>query len=235
MPSVLPIALKLTEGQAHDGRSASDMLGSLFERATSCWSTAPTITTLGAKLSPNAAAWANIKPDAATAQRSSLQRIPLSLPQPRRAVLRQAQTLQGGCNPLQTISAENYLGIPHPGACFRVARCLNESQPNVAEFTVSELSSALKRTVEDAYGYVRVRGEVSGYKGPHASGHVLFRAQGRERQDRRGDLEGRVRPHADQARGRPGGHRHRQAHHLSQPLELPDRRRDAGARRASAR
>src|SRR5438093_1987932 len=51
---------------------------------------------------------------------------------------------------------------------------MNDSQPNVAEFTVSELSAALKRTVEDAYGYVRVRGEVSGYKGPHSSGHVYF-------------------------------------------------------------
>ena len=51
---------------------------------------------------------------------------------------------------------------------------MNESQPNVAEFTVSELSTALKRTVEDAYGYVRVRGEVSGYRGPHSSGHVYF-------------------------------------------------------------
>jgi exodeoxyribonuclease VII large subunit len=50
-----------------------------------------------------------------------------------------------------------------------------ESQANVAEFTVSELSAALRRTVEDAYGYVRVRGEVSGYKGPSPSGHVYFR------------------------------------------------------------
>jgi len=49
-----------------------------------------------------------------------------------------------------------------------------ESQANVAEFTVSELSAALKRTVEDTYGYVRVRGEISGYKGPHGSGHVYF-------------------------------------------------------------
>ena len=48
------------------------------------------------------------------------------------------------------------------------------SQPNVAEFTVSELSSALKRTVEDSYGYVRVRGEISGYRGPHSSGHCYF-------------------------------------------------------------
>jgi len=51
---------------------------------------------------------------------------------------------------------------------------MNETQANVAEFTVSELSAALKRTVEDAYGYVRVRGEVSGYKGPHGSGHCYF-------------------------------------------------------------
>jgi exodeoxyribonuclease VII large subunit len=48
------------------------------------------------------------------------------------------------------------------------------AQINVIEFTVSELSAALKRTVEDAYGYVRVRGEISGYKGPHTSGHVYF-------------------------------------------------------------
>ena len=49
-----------------------------------------------------------------------------------------------------------------------------ESQDNVAEYTVSELSGALKRTVEDAYGYVRVRGEISGYRGPHSSGHCYF-------------------------------------------------------------
>ena len=36
---------------------------------------------------------------------------------------------------------------------------------NVVELTVSELSAALKRTVEDAFGYVRVRGEISGFKG----------------------------------------------------------------------
>jgi len=45
---------------------------------------------------------------------------------------------------------------------------------NVVEWSVTELSAALKRTVEDAYGYVRVRGEVSGFKGPHSSGHVYF-------------------------------------------------------------
>src|SRR5262247_1275535 len=45
---------------------------------------------------------------------------------------------------------------------------------NVPEWTVSELSAALKKTVEDAFGYVRVRGEISGYRGPQASGHCYF-------------------------------------------------------------
>ena len=50
----------------------------------------------------------------------------------------------------------------------------NDSRSNAAEFTVSEISQALKRTVEDAFGYVRVRGEISGYRGPHSSGHAYF-------------------------------------------------------------
>jgi exodeoxyribonuclease VII large subunit len=45
---------------------------------------------------------------------------------------------------------------------------------NAPEYTVSELSSALKRTVEDAYGHVRVRGEISGFRGAHSSGHCYF-------------------------------------------------------------
>jgi exodeoxyribonuclease VII large subunit len=45
---------------------------------------------------------------------------------------------------------------------------------NIAELTVSELSAALKRTIEDAYGYVRVRGEISGFRGQHSSGHCYF-------------------------------------------------------------
>jgi len=44
---------------------------------------------------------------------------------------------------------------------------------NVHEFTVSEISGALKRTVEDQFGYVRVRAELSGVKRA-ASGHVYF-------------------------------------------------------------
>ena len=59
--SGLPIALKLTEGQAHDGRSADDMLGSvvagnilLADRAYDCDALRQTLTARGA--------WANVKP-----------------------------------------------------------------------------------------------------------------------------------------------------------------------------
>ena len=45
---------------------------------------------------------------------------------------------------------------------------------NAPEITVSELSSALKRTVEERFGYVRLRGEISNYRGPHSSGHAYF-------------------------------------------------------------
>ncbi len=44
---------------------------------------------------------------------------------------------------------------------------------NAPPYTVSELSGALKRTVEDAFGNVRVRGEISGFK-RHASGHCYL-------------------------------------------------------------
>ncbi|MDX2156575.1 MAG: exodeoxyribonuclease VII large subunit [Hyphomicrobiaceae bacterium] len=45
---------------------------------------------------------------------------------------------------------------------------------NVAEYTVSDLSAAIKRSLEDNFGFVRLRGEISGYRGPHASGHCYF-------------------------------------------------------------
>jgi exodeoxyribonuclease VII large subunit len=49
-----------------------------------------------------------------------------------------------------------------------------DSPTNAHEYSVSEISIALKRTVEDAFGNVRVRGEISGYRGPHSSGHAYF-------------------------------------------------------------
>jgi exodeoxyribonuclease VII large subunit len=45
---------------------------------------------------------------------------------------------------------------------------------NAPEWSVSELAGALKKTLEEAYGHVRLRGEVSGYRGPHGSGHAYF-------------------------------------------------------------
>ncbi len=41
---------------------------------------------------------------------------------------------------------------------------------NTPEYSVSEIAGALKRTVENAFGQVRVRGELTGFK-RHASGH----------------------------------------------------------------
>ena len=48
-----------------------------------------------------------------------------------------------------------------------------KSGDNSPALSVSELSGALKRTVETAFGHVRVRGEISGWK-RHASGHCYF-------------------------------------------------------------
>jgi exodeoxyribonuclease VII large subunit len=45
---------------------------------------------------------------------------------------------------------------------------------NAPEWSVSDLAGALKRTLEDAFGFVRVRGEISNYRGPHSSGHAYF-------------------------------------------------------------
>jgi exodeoxyribonuclease VII large subunit len=50
---------------------------------------------------------------------------------------------------------------------------MTEPRLNLPELTVSELSAALKRTIEDAYGYVRVRGEL-GKVSYHGNGHVYF-------------------------------------------------------------
>src|SRR5579863_6204946 len=45
---------------------------------------------------------------------------------------------------------------------------------NTPEFTVGELAAALKRTIEEGFGAVRLRGEISNYRGPHSSGHAYF-------------------------------------------------------------
>ena len=50
----------------------------------------------------------------------------------------------------------------------------DDSPSNLAEFTVSELSGSIKRTIETAFDHIRLRGEISGYRGPHSSGHAYF-------------------------------------------------------------
>lgn len=55
-----------------------------------------------------------------------------------------------------------------------MSEAASKSRTNATEYTVSEISGALKRTVEDVFGNVRVRGEISGYRGPHSSGHAYF-------------------------------------------------------------
>ncbi len=50
----------------------------------------------------------------------------------------------------------------------------DDSPSNLYEYSVSEISGSIKRTVENAFEHVRLRGEISGYRGPHSSGHAYF-------------------------------------------------------------
>ncbi|MFG5119238.1 exodeoxyribonuclease VII large subunit [Methylorubrum sp. POS3] len=59
---------------------------------------------------------------------------------------------------------------PPPGEAAPAA-LLNANAP---EWSVGDLAAALKRTLEDSFGHVRLRGEISGYRGPHGSGHAYF-------------------------------------------------------------
>ena len=47
------------------------------------------------------------------------------------------------------------------------------ARTNFPEYTVSELSLALKRSIEEGFSHVRVRGEISGFK-RHSSGHCYL-------------------------------------------------------------
>ena len=49
-----------------------------------------------------------------------------------------------------------------------------QTATKLVEYTVSELAFALRRTVEDNFGLVKLRGEISGFKGRHGSGHCYF-------------------------------------------------------------
>ncbi|WP_127144786.1 exodeoxyribonuclease VII large subunit [Pelagibacterium montanilacus] len=51
---------------------------------------------------------------------------------------------------------------------------MSQTPTNALEYTVSEVAQEVKRTVEDRFGHVRIRGEISGYRGQHGSGHAYF-------------------------------------------------------------
>ena len=53
---------------------------------------------------------------------------------------------------------------------------MDDSRPppdNVPEYTVSEISGAVKKTLEGAFARVRVRGEITELK-RYPSGHIYF-------------------------------------------------------------
>src|SRR6201996_7780029 len=51
---------------------------------------------------------------------------------------------------------------------------MDEPAPsNIPEFSVSEISGAVKRTLEGAFGRIRVRGEITELK-RYPSGHIYF-------------------------------------------------------------
>ena len=96
---------------------------------------------------------------------------------------------------------------------------------NVPEISVSELSGALKRTIEDRFGFVRVRGEISNYRGPHSSGHAYFCLKDQNARIDAVIWKGVFQRIEGQAAGRPRSHRDRQDHDLSRQIDLSDHRR----------
>src|SRR5215212_1172220 len=57
---------------------------------------------------------------------------------------------------------------------------LDAAPSNAPEWTVSDLAGALKRTLEESFGYVRLKGEISGFRGQHSSGHAYFSLKDRD-------------------------------------------------------
>ena len=112
-----------------------------------------------------------------------------------------------------------------------IPRAMSEAATisNLPEFSVSELSGALKRTVEENFAFVRVRGEISGLKF-HSSGHIYFDLKDDKAvpQCRRSGSTGAARLKLQARSGAwkwsaPGG-----CYHLSRLLALPDHRRADG-------
>lgn len=105
---------------------------------------------------------------------------------------------------------------------------------NAHEFTVSELSGAVKRSIEDQFGRVRVRGEVGRVSRPSSRASV-FRSEGRPLGSGGGDLERAGRAAGPAPRRGDGGDRDRAHDHLSRPVPLSADRRSDRACEAQAR
>jgi transposase len=90
----LPILLKLTPGQAHDGRSAADMLESLGQGQILLADRSYDSDALRTRLARQGA-WGNIKPHAWPGEHPLLQPLPLSLSKSRRVLLQKTQTFPG--------------------------------------------------------------------------------------------------------------------------------------------
>src|ERR1700743_3580393 len=67
------------------------------------------------------------------------------------------------------------LSAQPPGTAGLQGSLLDQPRPgsNLPEFTVSEIAKLVKKTMEDTFGQVRVRGEISGLK-VAPSGHIYF-------------------------------------------------------------
>ena len=105
---------------------------------------------------------------------------------------------------------------------------------NAPEFTVSEISGAVKRVIEGEFGRVRVRGEIGRISRP-ASGHLYL-----DLKDENAVLGAVIWRSAARtlrlpARGRDGGGGDGAAHHLPGVVEVPDGRSRRWRRPASAR
>ena len=108
------------------------------------------------------------------------------------------------------------------------------TERNVVEFSVSEISQAVKRTLEGNFEHVRVRGEV-GRPNYHGSGHLYFTLKGRFRLAGRCLLAGHGGAARAPARGGYGSRLHRADFVLPAQLALSDRRRSGRARGGGGR
>ena len=94
-----------------------------------------------------------------------------------------------------------------------------EARVNLPEITVSELSAALKRTVEEAFRLCAGARRNFGLSRPARSGHVYFSLKDEGARIEAVIWKGMFGRTALQARGRARSDRHRQAHHLPRQIQ----------------